>query len=218
MVNGKAYSAKTDSEGVLLFAQKLAIGTYAITVTNPATGEKTANYVQITPRLIENKNINAYFGANPVYKVRVIGDDGKAVGAGEIVKITINGKTLNVKTDKNGYASYKITLNAKTYTLTATYKGFKVSNKVVIKPVLTAKNISKKKAKKIKFTAKLVNSKGKPLKGKKITFKIKGKTYKAKTNKKGKATVTLKNLKVGKYKITTKYGKSTIKNTIKIKK
>ena len=84
--------------------------------------------------------------------------------------------------------------------------------------MLTAKNISKKKAKKVKFSAKLVNSKGKAVKGKKITFKIKGKTYKVKTNKKGQATLTLKNLKVGKYKITTKYGKSTIKNTIKIKK
>ena len=220
IVNGKAYDVKTDSEGVLLLSEKLAVGTYAITITNPLTGEKTANYAQIAPRLVENKNINAYFGANPIYKVRVIGDDGKVVGVGEIVKITINGKSQNVKTDQNGYASFKISLKAKTYTITATYKEFKVSNKVVIKPVLTAKNISKKKAKKgkKKFTAKLVNSKGKAVKGKKITFKIKGKTYKVKTNKKGKATLTLKNLKVGKYKITTKYGKSTIKNTIKIKK
>ena len=38
------------------------------------------------------------------------------------------------------------------------------------------------------------------------------------TNKKGVATISIKNIKVGKYKITTKYGKSIIKNTIKIKK
>jgi hypothetical protein len=63
-----------------------------------------------------------------------------------------------------------------------------------------------------------VNKNGKILKKKKVTFKIKGKKYKVKTNKKGIATVTLKNLKVGKYTITSSYGGCTIKNTIKIKK
>ena len=73
-------------------------------------------------------------------------------------------------------------------------------------------------AKTIKFKATLKTSKGKAIVGKKITFKIKSKTYTAKTNKKGIATITLKNLKIGKHTITTKYVKSTIKNTIKIRK
>lgn len=51
----------------------------------------------------------------------------------------------------------------------------------------------------------------------KITFKIKSKTYSAKTNKKGVATVKFKNLKVGKYKITVKYLNSKVKATLKIK-
>lgn len=219
VINGKAYTGITDNNGILNFASKLAVGTYAITVTNPATGEKTSNYAVIVKRLVENKDFKMYFGANTAYKVRVMGDDGQPVGSGEIVKISVAGKIYSVKTDKNGYASYNLKkLKAKSYTITATYKGVKVSNKIVIKPVLTTKNISKKKAKKIKYSAKLVNTKGKALKGKKITFKVKGKTYKAKTNKKGVAKVTLKKLKVGKNKITIKYGKSTIKKTIKIKK
>ena len=49
-------------------------------------------------------------------------------------------------------------------------------------------------------------------------IEIKGKKYTAKTNKKGKATITLKNLKVGKYKITSTYLKCVFSNTIKIKK
>ena len=83
---------------------------------------------------------------------------------------------------------------------------------------MTAKNIVKKKAKKIKFSAKLVDKNGKILKNKKVTFKIKNKKYTSKTNKKGIATVVLKNLKVGKYTITSSYGGCSIKNTIKIKK
>ena len=64
-----------------------------------------------------------------------------------------------------------------------------------------------------------MNTKGKILKGKKISFKIKNKTYKAKTNKKGVATATIKNLKKpGKFTITSSYGGCTIKNTIQIKK
>ena len=151
------------------------------------------------------------------YKVLVI-KDGKAVDIGEVVKITFNGVTKNVKTDKNGYATLALDSAPKTYTIKATCNGVTKSTKVTIKNILKASNISKKKAKKIKFSATLKTSKGKAISGKKITFKFKGKTYTEKTNKKGVATITLKNLKVGKYAITSKYGACTVKNTIKIKK
>ena len=72
--------------------------------------------------------------------------------------------------------------------------------------------------KKIKDYVSLKTSKGKAIAGKKVTFKIKGKTYTAKTNKKGIATVKFKNLKVGKYRITVKYLNSQVKTTLKVKK
>ena len=89
---------------------------------------------------------------------------------------------------------------------------------------LTLKSVKiKKSAKKLVLTAKL--TKGKTLiKGKKITFKFNGKTYKAKTNKKGIAKVTikkniLKKLKVGKkVKYQAKYDKLTVKKTAKVEK
>ena len=85
--------------------------------------------------------------------------------------------------------------------------------------MLTAKNVSFKKGKKIKFSAKLVNTKGKAVKGKVIKFKLKNKIYRAKTNAKGVATINKKiALKVGTYKIQSIYGSSKITNTIKIKK
>ena len=84
---------------------------------------------------------------------------------------------------------------------------------------MTAKNRSYKKGKTVKFYAKLVNTKGKPLKAKKIDFKIKNKKYSAKTNSNGVATVTIKiALKVGSHKIQSTYGSSKITNTIKISK
>ena len=89
---------------------------------------------------------------------------------------------------------------------------------------LTLKTVKvKKSAKKLVLTAKL--TKGKTLiKGKKVTFKFKGKTYKAKTNKKGiaKATIkksVLKKLKVGKkVSYQVKYSKLSVKKTAKVKK
>ncbi|WP_405272509.1 hypothetical protein [Methanobrevibacter sp.] len=55
------------------------------------------------------------------------------------------------------------------------------------------------------------------MKGKKITFKIKGKSYNVKTNKKGIAVLKLK-LKVGMYVVKSSYGKSKITNKIIVKK
>lgn len=138
--------------------------------------------------------------------------------AGVSVKFTIANKVYNRQTDKNGNAVLTVSLKSGKYAINAEYKGFKVSNKIVIKPTLTAKNKSIKKGKTLKFTAKLVNSKGKPLKGKKITFKLKGKKYVAKTNKRGVAAIKIKKLKVGKYTIQTSFKNMKIKNKITVKK
>ena len=88
---------------------------------------------------------------------------------------------------------------------------------------LTLKKVKvKKHAKKLTIKATLKIN-GKAVKGKKLKFKFKGKTYTAKTNKKGVAKVVikknvLKKLKRGKkvtYKVT--YLKKTVKKTVKVK-
>ena len=184
-------------------------------VTNSSRG--IINFVHKSVYVLTASNVVMDYKGGSKYKVLVT-KDGRAVGVGEVVKITFNGVTKNVKTDKNGYATLTLDASPKTYAIKAICNGVTKSNKVTIKNILKASNISKKKAKKIKFSANLKNSKGNAIVGKKITFKFKGKTYSAKTNKKGVATITLKNLKVGKYTITSKYGACAVKNTIKINK
>ena len=93
-----------------------------------------------------------------IFKVQIINANGKNVGAGKTVKFTISGKTYTKKTDKNGYASLKITQKPKTHTITTKYGKFITKNKITIQPVLTAKNIIKKKTKTTKFQAKLVKT------------------------------------------------------------
>lgn len=215
-VNGNNYEVFTDSNGVAILNKKLNVGSYSVILTNPANGEVSYNSLKIVERIGNNKDINVYFTETVTYKIRVFDDNGNPCGSNEKIKVVVNKKIHYINTDKNGYAVLKIKLNTGLYAITATYKDVKVSNKIVVKKILTAKNISKKKSKKIKFKAKLAKGK-KAISGKNLKFKIKGKTYKVKTNKKGIATLTLKNLKKGKYIVYTSYGSCKIKNTIKIK-
>ena len=184
-------------------------------VVNSSSG--IISFVHVPVYKLSAKAISMDYYDGTKYKVLVT-KDGKAVGAGEIVKITFNGKTTSVKTDKNGYATLALNAAPKTYTIKAVYQGKTISTKVVIKNVLKANNLAKKKATTIKYTATLKNSKGKAIAGKVVKFKIKGKTYSVKTNSKGVATVALKNLAVGKYYIVSSYGACTVKKLITIKK
>ena len=216
VLNGVAYNVTTDGKGRFSLNIKLNPGTYSVKITNPDTGEVKSQTINVVKRITQNKGLTMYYGAGKLYKVRVCDDNGNFV-KGLKVTFKVNGRSYYAFTDKSGYASYKINLKPGTYTITAEYNGFKVSNKVKVKSTIITKNIKVKKGKIIKFTAKLVNKKGKILKNKKIIFKFKGKTYKVKTNRKGKAVLKItKKYKKGKYTITSRYGKLTIKNKIRI--
>ena len=220
-IKNKKYNLKTDKYGYATILLKQKPGQYSIIAKfngdkdyGPSTFKSMVKILK-SP-ITKNKNLKIYFMGG-IFKVQIIHANGKNVGTGKTVKFTISGKTYTKKTDKNGYASLKITQKPKTHTITTKYGKFITKNKITIQPVLTAKNIIKKKTKTTKFQAKLVNTKGKPQAKKKITFKFKGKKYKKLTNKKGIATLKIKNLKKGKYNIYTQYTKSKIKNTITIK-
>ena len=216
------FSVNTTADGEIIIPANVNAGSYQLTITSAAEGkydEKTTSLkVNVVNPITGGKNYSVYYGNTIKYKVRIFDVNGKAVGAGKVVTFKINGKNINVKTDKKGYATYSAKLKAGTYTITAKYSDNTVSNKLTFKPTLIAKNIAKKKAKTIKFSTKLVNKNGKVLKNKKVTFKVASKKYTAKTNNKGVATVAIKNLKIGKYSIISSYGGCSIKNTLQIKK
>jgi C1A family cysteine protease len=220
ILNGNDYFVKTDSYGVAKLSLHLTAGTYEITCYNPATDKFLTKNVTIVKRITNNQNIKMDYTESANYKLRVFGDNANVVGAGEKVLITINGVSTTKITDKNGFVTYRISgLPPKTYIITAEYKGVKVSNNVVVKQILKSQNKKYNRYKVKKFQATLKYSNGKVLNGKKITFKINGMKYSAKTNKKGVATIKIKNLfKVGKYKITISYLKTSITKTVTVKK
>ena len=116
---------------------------------------------------------------------------------------------------------------AKTYTATIIYDGddshikSTTTAKVVVKKaspkIIAKKKTFKAKTKIKKYIITLKDNKGKAFKKAKVTLKVKGKTYKAITNSKGKATFKITKLtKKGKYKATIKYsGNKNFKSVAK---
>ena len=178
--------------------------------------------VEDDTKITGNKNIAVDYNGGSYYSVKVVTADGRAVGAGETVKFTINGKTTTVKTDNNGMAKIKISQLPGKYTIKTTYRGKTYVNTITVKQVLKATKVSvKNTAKKLVLKATLKIN-GKAVKGKTIKFKFKGKTYKAKTNKKGIASVTIKQKVIKKltkksYAVKVTYLKDTVKSTVKVK-
>ena len=223
VINGNDYNVITDEYGAAKIVNQLGVGSFNVTIFNPATCDTITRNLTIVDRITGNVALTGDYSYSAIYSLRLFADNGNPVGTGESVVISVGNIKFTGITDSNGYAKVSIKNNKlipKTYTVTATYKGVKVSGKLTVKQILKSKNVSvKKSAKTKKFTATLKTSAGKVIKNKKITFKIKGKTYTAKTNKKGVATIKVTNLKkVGKYTVTIKYLKTSIKKTIRIKK
>ncbi|WP_296882436.1 hypothetical protein [uncultured Methanobrevibacter sp.] len=157
-------------------------------------------------------------------EVDVLGINSKPVAKNTPITVKIGSTTIKAKTDAYGTAKVNIPkLKPGKYTITARYGNVKVTDKLIVNHIVTLKSVKfKKSAKKLTLQATLKNSKA--IKGKTVTFKFNGKIYKAKTNSKGIAKVTiksnvLKKLKAGK-KVTYQatYLKDTVKKTDKVQK
>ena len=216
----------------------LNVGTYNLTVTTvpdedhySVTMNATITVNPIQTQLTGN-SVAAIYKANKYLVITLKDANGNPI-SGVSVTVDLNGaKTYT--TDKNGQVKVSIkALVPKKYSAKVTFNGnanyLKSTNtiKVTVKkatPKLTAKKKTFKKSVKIKkYTITLKYGKT-ALKKVKVYIKIKGKTYKATTNKKGKATFKIKKLtKKGtfKSKITFKgnkyYNKVTKKVKIKVK-
>lgn len=150
------------------------------------------------------------------------------------VQIAVNGPIYNVTTDEYGRAGLQINLAAaNTYTYALSFQGDDMYNAA---PIASSKLILTKKATTIKATDKTFKSTAKTKTvsvqlttsknpydgktylsaGKKITLKVNGKTYTAKTDKNGIAKFNINLTKKGKYTASIKFaGDNTYKGSSK---
>ncbi len=167
---------------------------------------------------ITAKNPNYVINYGGKYSITLKDGIGNAL-EGKKVTFMLNGKNIgSALTASNGVAVISLTakiLKVAKYGKKNLVISFEDSNynkvtktvKITInkeKTKLVGKNAKFRKSKKTKkYSVILKNSKGKAIKKVYVTLKVKGKTYKAKTNSKGKATFKIKKFtKKGKY--TTK--------------
>ena len=118
-INGVMYDRQVDNKGSAQLDINLNPATYIITAMNPVTGEQAANTITVLSRITENRDITKYFRNGTQYTAKIIGDDGKAVGAGETVNFNINGVFYQRQTDANGIVQLNINLNPGDYIITA---------------------------------------------------------------------------------------------------
>ena len=234
-ISGNNEEVTTDENGTAKFPIKLSQTDYAYIIYlgedgayNPAEPVVvTIKVSKKTPSITAKTytyNVNA-----KTKKISItVKDQNNKLVVNKAVKITVNGKTYKGKTNAKGVATVTVKITKKgTYTYSAKvtgnsiYKEVSKKGKLVINGLssaFTVKKYSFKRyaTKKIKVTLKS----GKTLlKYKKITLRVNGKTYSAKTNYKGVATITIKLTKRGTFTYTAKFaGDNTYKATSKSNK
>lgn len=194
-------------------------------INDTESGNSTPVSTKIPTKLTAPKLTTPYLGGK--YLVATLKDkNGKAIKGAKIT-IKINGKTYNRTTNSDGQAKLIIKLAPRNYTATITFAGdskyekSSTTAKVVVtkvNPKIVASNKSfSVKTKTKSYTVTLKNHQNKVLKNSYLTLKVNGKTYKVKTNTKGKATFKISNLtKKGTYSAVITYkGNSCYKKITK---
>ena len=215
-INGVIYDRKVSGDkGLAKLNINLPEGEYVITAMNLETGENGVNNITVISKLIENKDITKYYRNATQYTVKVLGDDGNPVGAGENVTFNINGVFYTRTTNESGIAKLNLNLPPGDYVITAEYKGCKVSNNIKVLPVLSAEDITMKYRDGTKFVATLVDGQGKPYAEQTVQFNINGVLYNRVTDSSGQAKLNI-NLIAGQYIITSSYNGANIANTVTV--
>ena len=230
-VNGKAtVNVAKLKEGNNSHYAHLLLGNFNENGTFTPLGEYSYFFDTLVINPISAKDATATYSSTLKYKANIKDIDGNPVQSGKVTFYILDGTKQLVKKTvdiKNGVATltYKVTQPPKTYKIKTEFNKATLTKKLTVKHAVTLKTATvKKSSKKLTLQATLAKVDGKFLKGKWVTFKFNGKTYKAKTNSKGIAKVTipksvLSKLKVGKsitYQAT--YLKDTVKKTAKVQK
>ncbi len=165
-------------------------------------------------KLVASAKTYSIIASKPL-TVTLLNSKGLAI-TGKTISIKAYGKVYKATTNSKGKATFKLTLpKLGYYKCVIKFDKDKynlASSKIITLKVtkqatkLTAANKKfKKSTKSKKVTVTLKTSTGKALSKKKITLKVNGKTYKGKTNAKGKATIKIKLNKKGTFKATIKF-------------
>jgi len=180
-VNGKS---TTLAVGTNLTVNASVLGVNNVTVVyngddnyNASSITKTFTVNDIAEVIIEAPGLEKYYGSSERFYVTVRDLDGKAI-AGQLVFITINGRTYNRTTDVNGNASMAVNLKAGVYSATVTVNNTTKVSDVTIKSTISGNDIVKFYRNGTQYYARFIDSQGNYLaNGSEVQFNINGIIY-----------------------------------------
>ncbi|WP_405291584.1 lectin like domain-containing protein [Methanobrevibacter sp.] len=244
-VGNNVYNSTTDNNGFCNFTG-LKEGNYIVNAlfSGDEFYTKSQNIFNIsvikkdTTLTSSNINTNAIVvkvdkKTGPYLRITLKDENNQSV-VNRSISVKLASDTYDVVTNDEGVASLQVNI-AKSGTYTAKinflgddiFKNSSTTSKIVIKKKKMSLKVPKKTYnvyKKVKtLTATLKDNKGKVISGKKIYFKINGKIYNSKTNKKGVASVKVKITKKKTYTVSvsfkgdSSYNKVTTKSKLTIK-
>ena len=239
-VNGVTYVREVTSRGYAEFAVMLQPGVYDAFISYDGKFGKSNTTARITViSTLFTDDLTVKYGDASLFSIRCVDEDGNS----RIITadFSVDGKLRNIYTNKDGVYNLDISkLQPGTHYIT-TYNlatnEFRTNTVIITNdteksevkkttPKLTAKaKTFRLKTKSKKYSVILKDNTGKAIKNAKITLKVKGKTYTARTNINGKATFKITKLtRKGKYtayvtfKATGSFNKVTKKVKITVKK
>ena len=219
-------NATTDENGVAKLKINSNPGEYTVKYSFSGEGYmdcENSTRIQViasSVSKIKAPSYTAYIGVTNTYTVTLTAGDTPL--ANRPVTFKLNGKTYSKKTNSKGQASININLAKGSYTLSYSYNGEQNINpvsgtsKITVKKGMPTKMVRAdseiyRNKKTSYFKIKLTDSRGTPLKSKKVILTLKGKKYTKKTNANGIASLKIK-LKIGKYNIKASFSKTNVYN------
>ena len=220
-INGQTFTKTTDKTGKASINLNYNSGTYSVLSSCSGNSEFAACSMKSTVTIkstLKCSDFSKYYKNTAKYSATFYDNKGKLLKNTQ-AKIKLNSKTYSIKTNSKGVGKLAIDLKPGKYSISV--KNPKTSETVqktvTIKSWIETSDLRFNETQKGKFNVKILNSYGKASPNKKVTLKVNGKTYTAKTNKNGIASLDL-SLDSGKYTITTEYEGLKASNKITVNK
>ena len=196
MIAGDVDEEPPSGDGEILSTSESTAGQVDEDENSLAASESTTGQVSADKYSLTGSDVTMYYKGGSSYSV--ILRNGTTPMKGAKITFKLNGANYERTTDASGKASLLLDLKPNTYTISAIFGGVTTTNKIKVLPVIKASDVTKTYKGSKKYAATFLNSKGSPLKNTEVKFKLKGVTYKEKTDSNGVARLAI-DLKAGNY-------------------
>ena len=218
IINGQTYYREVKDAGYASLAINLNPGEYNVDIRyNGKFGNvQTESNVTVRTTLFAEDIVKYYKNGTQFY-ASFLNKNGNTLKNSK-VQFNINGIIYTRTTDENGRAKLNINLGPGKYTITSINgdTGETLGKSIVVKSVVIEnRNLVKYYRNDSQYTVKILDGKGNPLGGAKVTFNINGVFYSRTTNENGTAKLNI-NLDPGNYIITASYNGESVSNKINV--